>query len=130
MDSLFPIVNGSIGVVIGFKDGYPLVEFKCGIIKSLFPYVWELECSLDVKLGYGLRQVPLILSWCLTIHKSQGLTIDICEMDLGSSIFECGQVYVALSRVRSLSGLYLLDFNLSSIRLNVLVLSYYMNLII
>jgi hypothetical protein len=69
--------------------------------------------------------VPLILSWALTIHKSQGATLDAAEIDVGSGIFECGQTYVALSRVKSLDGLYLTSFDAKRIRINKKVKEYY-----
>ena len=78
--------------------------------------------------GIGVSQVPLILAWALTIHKSQGATLDIAEIDAGSSIFECGQTYVALSRVKSLEGLYLTSFDASRIKINKKVQEFYMNL--
>jgi ATP-dependent DNA helicase PIF1 len=69
--------------------------------------------------------VPLILAWALTIHKSQGATLDTAEIDVGSGIFECGQTYVALSRVKSLNGLYLTSFDVRRIKINVKVKEYY-----
>jgi hypothetical protein len=67
----------------------------------------------------------LILAWALTIHKSQGSTLDAAEIDVGSGIFECGQTYVALSRVKSLNGLYLTSFDVSRIRINKKVQAFY-----
>ena len=78
--------------------------------------------------GIGVSQVPLILSWALTIHKSQGATLDAAEIDVGSGIFECGQTYVALSRVKSLEGLYLTSFDAKRIRINKKVKEYYESL--
>jgi hypothetical protein len=78
--------------------------------------------------GIGVSQVPLILAWALTIHKSQGATLDAAEIDVGSGIFECGQTYVALSRVKSLDGLYLTSFDASKIRINRKVNEFYDNL--
>jgi hypothetical protein len=75
--------------------------------------------------GIGVSQVPLILAWALTIHKSQGATLDAAEIDVGSGIFECGQTYVALSRVKSLQGLYLTSFDANRIRINKKVKDYY-----
>jgi hypothetical protein len=75
--------------------------------------------------GIGVAQVPLILAWALTIHKSQGASLDAAEIDVGSGIFECGQTYVALSRVRSLDGLYLTSFDVSKIRINKKVKDFY-----
>jgi hypothetical protein len=78
--------------------------------------------------GIGVSQIPLILSWALTIHKSQGATLDAAEIDVGSGIFECGQTYVALSRVKSLDGLYLTSFDAKRIRINKKVKEYYESL--
>ena len=78
--------------------------------------------------GIGVSQVPLILAWALTIHKSQGATLDTAEIDVGSGIFECGQTYVALSRVKSLDGLYLTSFDVTKIRINRKVKDFYDNL--
>ena len=75
--------------------------------------------------GIGVSQVPIILAWALTIHKSQGATLDTAEIDVGSGIFECGQTYVALSRVKSLDGLYLTSFDVSRIRINKKVKIFY-----
>jgi len=61
----------------------------------------------------------------LTIHKSQGVTLDNAEIDIGSNIFECGQSYVALSRLRSLDGLYLKSFDVNKIKINKKVKTYY-----
>jgi hypothetical protein len=68
------------------------------------------------------------LAWALTIHKSQGATMDAAEIDAGSGIFECGQTYVALSRVKSLNGLYLTSFDAKKIRINKKVKDYYESL--
>jgi hypothetical protein len=75
--------------------------------------------------GIGVSQLPLILAWALTIHKSQGATLDIAEIDAGSGIFECGQTYVALSRVKSLEGLYLTSFDASRIKVSRKVQEFY-----
>ena len=65
------------------------------------------------------------MAWALTIHKSQGATLDAAELDIGSEIFECGQTYVALSRVKSLDGVYLKSFDAGKIRINKKVKKYY-----
>jgi hypothetical protein len=75
--------------------------------------------------GVGVSQLPLILAWALTIHKAQGATLDIAEIDAGSGIFECGQTYVALSRVKSLEGLYLTSFDARKIRIHKKVQEFY-----
>ena len=87
-------------------------------------HVWPSELIP----GIGVSQVPLILAWALTIHKAQGATLDAAEIDVGSGIFECGQTYVALSRVKSLNGLYLTSFDAKRIRINKKVKEYYESL--
>ena len=117
------ICNGSQGIVIDFCNitGCPRVKFNNGIEMIMFRHVWMSE-----KIpGIGISQIPLILAWALTIHKSQGATMDAAEIDAGSGIFECGQTYVALSRVRSLSGLYLTSFDAKRIRINKKVKEFY-----
>ena len=66
--------------------------------------------------GLYYKKIPLEYAWALTIHKCQGMTLDLCIMDLGENIFEAGQMYVALSRVKSLEGLYLIDFDVNKIK--------------
>ena len=78
--------------------------------------------------GVGVSQLPLILAWALTIHKAQGATLDVAEIDAGSNIFECGQTYVALSRVKSLEGLYLTSYDANKIRINKKVQEFYQGL--
>ena len=75
--------------------------------------------------GVGVSQIPLILAWAITIHKSQGATLDAAEIDIGSNIFEGGQTYVALSRVKSLEGLYLTSYDVSKIKTKISVKNFY-----
>jgi ATP-dependent DNA helicase PIF1 len=117
------LCNGSQGIIQDFcpTTGYPIVKFTNGIIQIMKPHIWES----DKIPGIGVSQVPLILSWALTIHKSQGATLDAAEIDVGSGIFECGQTYVALSRVKNLDGLYLSSFDVKRIRINKKVQDFY-----
>ena len=75
--------------------------------------------------GLCIYQIPLILAWGITIHKAQGLTLDRAIIDVGNKIFEAGQTYVALSRIKSLEGLYLENFNLNKLKINYDVLNFY-----
>jgi hypothetical protein len=73
----------------------------------------------------GIGQIPLCLAWAMTIHKIQGATLTMAEMDLGLSVFEYGQTYVALSRIKNMAGLYLSAFQPKKIKANPLVREFY-----
>jgi len=120
------VCNGSQGIVTGFCEvtGNPKVKYNNGVQRLMTRHTWKS----DKIPGIGVSQVPLILSWALTIHKSQGATLDAAEIDVGSGIFECGQTYVALSRVKNLNGLYLTSFDVMSIRINKKVKQFYESL--
>jgi ATP-dependent DNA helicase PIF1 len=122
LDNNSMLCNGSQGILTGISEnGNPIVRFDNGIETIMTYYTWPSE---NIP-GIGVSQIPLILSWALTIHKSQGATLDIAEIDVGSGIFECGQTYVALSRVKSLEGLYLTSFDASRIKINRKVQEFY-----
>jgi ATP-dependent exoDNAse (exonuclease V) alpha subunit len=101
-------VNGSRGQVIDFKNGMPVVALNNGRILTVEQHSWSL--SEDGRVRAEVAQLPLRLAWAITIHKSQGLSLDAAEIDL-SRAFTPGMGYVALSRVRSLDGLYLKGIN-------------------
>ncbi|MDO4913854.1 MAG: AAA family ATPase, partial [Bifidobacteriaceae bacterium] len=111
-DSEHKYVNGSLGVVVGFanksKGGWPVVEFDNGNTEMIKPVSWEMLDGETVLAS--VSQVPLRCAWAITIHKSQGMTLDKAVMDL-SSTFAPGMGYVALSRVQELRGLFLKDIN-------------------
>jgi len=120
------ICNGSQGIVSRITEqGLPVVKFS-NSNGSRFEYImgYHIWPSENIP-GIGVSQLPLILAWALTIHKAQGATLDIAEVDAGSGIFECGQTYVALSRVKSLEGLYLTSFDASRIKVNRRVQEFY-----
>ena len=118
------IVNGSQGIVIDFIRDLPIVQFNNGVKRVIGHHVWASEVYSSV----GVKQIPLIHAWAITIHKSQGVTLEMAQIDAGSNIFECGQTYVALSRVKSLDGLYLTALNPQKIRVNKKVQDFYATL--
>lgn len=102
--------NGTLGVVKDFsEEGYPIVETKDGDLIVAEPEEWKIEDENGKTLA-SITQVPLRLAWAITIHKSQGMTLDEACIDLRKT-FEKGQGYVALSRLRDLEGLTLLGVN-------------------
>ncbi len=103
-------VNGTLGVVEYFTDpgGLPVVVTRGGKHVEAQPVGWTVEDNGRVLAS--VEQLPLRLAWAITVHKSQGMSMDEAVMDL-SAVFEYGQGYVALSRVRRLSGVHLLGWN-------------------
>ncbi|MPX53656.1 helicase [Moraxella catarrhalis] len=129
---LLGVYNGTMGEVVGFigvsgkaykatdadisETAYPLVRLNTGGEVAAEPEEWTVE-DKDGTVLASYTQVPLCLAWAITVHKSQGMTLDAAEIDL-SKTFEMGQGYVALSRLRSLDGLKLLGFNIKSLLLD------------
>lgn len=125
-DGKLQICNGSQGIIVGFEFDVPNVLFNGQTEPRLMPpHIWES----NIIPGIGISQIPLMLSWAITVHKSQGLTLDMAEIDIGSTIFENGQAYVALSRVKSLDGLYLSAYDPASIKVSTDAKDFYDNLL-
>lgn len=103
-------VNGTLGTIIDFDptDGYPVIKTRHGRVMTIPPAEWAIEDG--EKVSAMIVQIPLRLAWAITVHKSQGMSLDAAVMDLSRS-FAYGQGYVALSRVRTLEGLFLLGWN-------------------
>lgn len=110
-------VNGTLGKVVGFdeNDGYPIVEIFSGEQIIAYPEKWIIEEGGEV--AASVSQVPLRLAWAMTVHKSQGMSLNCAEIDL-SKTFEFGMGYVALSRVRSLDGIKLVGINELALKVN------------
>ena len=109
-------VNGTLGRVLRFdSDGLPVVETTDGLEVSVKPTTWDLV--EDKKVLASLEQIPLRLAWAITVHKSQGMSLDAAEIDL-SKAFVSGQGYVALSRVRSLEGVKILGMHPNALQVD------------
>lgn len=103
-------VNGSLGIVESFEinTNYPVVMLNNGRLVVISPESWELTDG--DKIRATVRQIPLRLAWAITVHKSQGMTLDAAQIDLKNAFVE-GMGYVALSRVKDLYSLKLDGFN-------------------
>ena len=125
-------VNGTLGTVVDFsteggpasggdEDGYPVVKSLNGRKFIASPETWKIE--ENGKTVASIMQVPLRLAWAITVHKSQGMTLDAAQIQL-TDAFEKGMGYVALSRVKSLAGMRLLGFNEMALRVHEDVLEF------
>ncbi len=123
LDGEAGLVNGSRGVVIKIGENGPEVKFLNGIVREICQHEWVQNMEDGSVLT--VKQYPLILAWAITVHKSQGASLDLAEIDVGSTIFAYGQAYVALSRVRSLEGLRLIAFDEKKVKANPTVLDFY-----
>jgi ATP-dependent DNA helicase PIF1 len=123
--SATPICNGSQGVIVRMSTTtvppLPIVRFNNGIEMTINYHTWMSE---NIP-GIGVSQLPLILSWAITIHKSQGATLERCIIDIGEGVFEAGQSYVALSRIKSLEGVSIMSYDVTKILVNKRVKAFY-----
>lgn len=108
------LVNGSKGVVKSI-DQDVVVSFYNGVETT----IGEADKEIEVEKGLiCIKRIPLMLGWAITTHKSQGMTLEHTQVDIGSSVFADGQMYTALSRVKSLDNLYILDFDPMKLKCN------------
>ncbi|MES2225208.1 MAG: AAA family ATPase [Patescibacteria group bacterium] len=116
------LANGTLGTVIGFERGtnYPMIETADGRTITVPEAEWAVEEG--GKARAKIAQIPLRLAWAITVHKSQGMSMDAAAIDL-SRAFEYGQGYVALSRVRTLAGLHVLGWSEHALIVHPLVAS-------
>jgi len=116
-------VNGSRGKVIDFDNasGQPIIKLYNGKVIIITPMDWVIEENNKIKAS--LTQLPIRLAWAITIHKSQGMSLDNAEIDLRRT-FTHGMGYVALSRVRTLSGIKLIGFNSNALKVDPEVLEF------
>lgn len=118
------LVNGSRGVVVRFIRDLPIIKFLNGETRLIDYHIWEVE--EDDKKIVSFEQLPLKLAYAISIHKSQGSTLDYAIVDL-TDVFEYGQGYVALSRVKSHQGLSIKGIDFRKIRAHPGALEFYEN---
>jgi hypothetical protein len=116
-------INGTTGIVVDFSkdDNLPMVKLSTGDVIKVDYEDWSIE-NENGKIVAHISQIPLKLAWAITIHKSQGMTLDAAQIDL-SKTFEVGQGYVSLSRIKNINGLKLLGYNDMSLQVDPLILS-------
>lgn len=109
--------NGSLGTVVDFEKqtNYPVIELHSGRKITMEPETWELRDGN--KKRASIAQIPLRLAWAITVHKSQGMTLDAARVDLRRAFVE-GMGYVALSRVRRLDNLSLVGINKMALQIS------------
>lgn len=120
------LANGSRGIVVDFIEGLPMVKFMNGETRLIDFHTWEYEENDEVVAQ--IIQIPLKLAWSVTVHKSQGATLDLAIIDM-KNIFEYGQAYTALSRVKESSGLCIRNLDVNKIKTHPKVVKYYRELL-
>ena len=118
-------INGSLGEVVGFGEDddhgiLPKVKLTDGTVLVVEPETWSVDNDAGKTIA-SFQQIPLRLAWAITIHKSQGMTLEAAEINL-SHTFEKGQGYVAISRLKALNGLKLLGINQQALELDSLAI--------
>jgi ATP-dependent DNA helicase PIF1 len=123
LDIVSHLVNGSRGVVCGFRDDLPVVRFKSGKTIIVDFMQWVIKDDDDSVVA-TCHQIPLKIAYALTVHKCQGITLDFAVIDL-AGVFENGQAYVALSRVRSIDSMSLRNLSRAAFRSSSRALEFY-----
>ena len=120
------IVNGTRGVIKHLHDNSVVIKDTEGRLYNI-SYFKDIIDETKKTDKYNISHMPLKVSYALSIHKSQGMTIDALEIDLGENIFTCGQAYTALSRAKSLKSIKIIDVSKQSFKINPYVKTFYYN---
>ena len=121
------LVNGAKGTVVSFDDNFPRVRFKNVVVRVCY-HSWEINPFQKKNVSIRVGQVPLKPSYALTIHKSQGQSIRMVNVDL-KKIFTFGQAYTAISRSETLDGLSLQNWDVQKVKSHPKVLAFYNGLL-
>jgi ATP-dependent DNA helicase PIF1 len=124
IDIYMGIVNGMRGVIKHLNNTYVIIKDSEGKLHNISYY----KDIIDKTTKSYISHMPLKVSYALSIHKSQGMTIDALEIDLGENIFTCGQAYTALSRAKSLKSIKIIDVSKNSFKINPYVKAFYYNI--
>jgi len=124
IDIYMGIVNGMRGVIKYLNNTYVIIKDSEGKLHNISYY----KDIIDKTTKSYISHMPLKVSYALSIHKSQGMTIDALEIDLGENIFTCGQAYTALSRAKSLKSIKIIDVSKNSFKINPYVKAFYYNI--
>lgn len=119
------IINGTRGVVIAMED----TQIKIELMNHKEYLITPVKITSQDEPNIEVQYIPLKLAWAITIHKSQGLTIDCAEMDLGESIFQSGQAYTALSRVKDLNSVRIVELCKKSFKTHPEIKQFYQSLV-
>ena len=120
------LVNGTRGIIKHLGADFVVINDVNGNIHNIKYFTDTYNNSACSKNSYIIH-MPIRICYALSIHKSQGMTIDALELDLGSNIFTCGQSYTALSRAKKLSSIKIIDIDKNSFRTNIDVKNFYKN---
>jgi len=120
------VVNGTRGIIKHLGEDFVVINDINGNIHNIKYFTDTYNNSVSSKNSYIIH-MPIRICYALSIHKSQGMTIDALELDLGSNIFTCGQSYTALSRAKKLSSIKIIDIDKNSFRTNIDVKNFYKN---
>ncbi len=118
------LVNGTRGVVKHLGNDFVVINDVNGNIHTIKYFTDTFNNSISSKSSYIIH-MPIRICYALSIHKSQGMTIDALELDLGPNIFTCGQSYTALSRAKKLSSIKIIDIDKESFKTNIDVKNFY-----
>ena len=114
------LVNGTRGIVVGLLDTTVIIKDINGIIHNINYYT-----DINKNCKNNISFMPLKLAYAISIHKSQGSSIDCLELDLGEDIFVSGQTYTALSRATNINNIKIINLDKSSFFVNKKIIDFY-----